>query len=478
MSHKILIQVTAPAVLIGLVLFGTCLVSAWHVNRLQTNMTDILTQNVSSLQAAQQLEISVQQLQFHCFLYLVDPAPALLEAIHHDHENFEKALTKAEQSALTPKEIACVAAIEKGYALYQQEFERLRGEVARGGARTDYRNLADAHPLRHVLDPCHEYFEINEKMMRQTADGSVTVSNRLHRTMLLLGLGGPLGGLLGGYGIARGLSRSLRRLSVRVHDVAQQLDQDVAAVSLLADGDLGHLDAQLQQVVARVAEVMERLQQQQREMFRSQQLAAVGQLAASIAHEVRNPLTSIKMLVEAGLRPRKPRPFTDDNLQVIHGEILRLEQTVQNFLDFARPALQRGCVDLCVLIERAVELVRGRARQQHVEIQVHGPKQPLWAQVDRNQLCTVLVNLFFNALDAMPTGGRLTIELDAVPGKGVRLSVSDTGAGIPADILPRVFDPFITSKPTGSGLGLNTCEWIIKEHHGSLTAHNRPAGGA
>ena len=77
-------------------------------------------------------------------------------------------------------------------------------------------------------------------------------------------------------------------------------------------------------------------------MLRAQQLAAVGQLAASVAHEVRNPLTSIKMLVEAALRADKPRPFTPDNLRVIHGEVLRLEQTVQGFLDFARPpALQR-----------------------------------------------------------------------------------------------------------------------------------------
>src|SRR5262249_11804413 len=152
-------------------------------------------------------------------------------------------------------------------------------------------------------------------------------------------------GLIGGYGIARGLSRSIYQLSVRVQGMAQRLDQDVASVSVAADADIQSLDKQLQHVVARVEEVAQRLQQHQREMLRAEQLAAVGQLAASVAHEVRNPLTSVKLLVESALKPR-PRAggtpgLTREDLEVIHGEVVRLEQTVQGFLDFARPPAPR-----------------------------------------------------------------------------------------------------------------------------------------
>src|SRR5262249_56689426 len=122
--------------------------------------------------------------------------------------------------------------------------------------------------------------------------------------VLFLGVAGPAGGLIVGYGAARGLRQSLYRLSVRVQDVAQKLDRDVGSVSVAADGDLAGLDRQLDHILRRVEEVAERLRQQSRELMRAEQLAAVGQLAAGIAHEGRNPLPGIKLLVDAGLRPR------------------------------------------------------------------------------------------------------------------------------------------------------------------------------
>src|SRR5204863_1094128 len=127
----------------------------------------------------------------------------------------------------------------------------------------------------------------------------------------------------------------------------------------------------LAHVLRRVSEVGERLRRQTDEVLRAQQLSAVGQLAASVAHEVRNPLMSMKMLVEAALRDHKPRPFTPDNLRIVHGEILRLEQTVQGLLDFARPPkLKKQPCDLRSVVGQAVELIRARARQQKVNVEM------------------------------------------------------------------------------------------------------------
>lgn len=479
MNRKILIQVAAPAVLIGLALTGACLVSAWYVNRLQTNLTDILAQNVSSMEAAQQLEISARQLRFHCFLFLIDPDSALLSAIRGDQQTFEDWLGRAQQVAFTPGERTQVQAIREGYDRYQGEFRRLRAEVERTGPRKGYRELAEEHPIRHVTDPCREYLRMNEALMTQGAQESSRVTQRLHVTMLLLALGGPLGGLLSGYGIARGLSRSLYRLSVHVQDMAQHLDRDVAAVHLTPDGDLHRLEKQLQYVLARVGEVAQRLQRQQNEMLRAQQLAAVGQLAASVAHEVRNPLTSIKMIVEAALRNHKPKPLTADTLRVVHGEILRLEQTVQDFLDFARPpALQRRPCDLQTVVAQSIELVRARARQQKIDIDVAPPGEPVLGEVDAGQLCTVLVNLFVNALDAMPNGGRLGVQLEESRATGIRLTVADSGEGIQPEMMDRLFTPFASTKLTGSGLGLSISKRIIEEHGGRIGAANLHRGGA
>jgi signal transduction histidine kinase len=228
-----------------------------------------------------------------------------------------------------------------------------------------------------------------------------------------------------------------------------------------------------------VTEVAERLQQHQQEALRAQQLSAVGQLAASVAHEVRNPLTSIKMLVESALRSRNARPLTIEDLQVIHGEVVRLEQTVQSFLDFARlPTPQRSRWDLREIVAGAIDLIRVRARQQEVEIEFAAGPDPVLANVDRNQLCTVLVNLGLNALDAMPQGGRLTFRLDDAGSQRVLLQITDTGSGISPEMLDRLFTPFASTKPTGSGLGLSISQRIIKEHGGSIRARNQPQGGA
>ena len=108
---------------------------------------------------------------------------------------------------------------------------------------------------------------------------------------------------------------------------------------------------------------------------------------------------------------------------------------------------------------------------------VRSPEEVIPVNVDRSQLCTVLVNLFLNALDAMPKGGRLEVELDT-GAEGVRIRVMDTGSGIPAEMVGRLFTPFASSKPTGTGLGLSISRRIIEEHGGQLTGGNREGGGA
>jgi len=479
MNRRILMQVTGPAVVIGLLLLATCVVGIWYINRLQTDLGNVLEENVRSLKAAQELEIRVRQLRYHNFIYLLDPQQKRLEPIQTAHKQFEEALRVVKETVHTAAEIDRVRAVEDGYRQYHDELASLRKTFAGGALPANLGVVADAHPVSHVVEPCEDLLRLNNDMMEQTHRQSDAVGRQAQWTMLLLGLLGPVGGLIIGYGVARGLSRSIYQLSVRLQDVSDRLDHDVASVSIAADGDIQNLDKQIGHVVLRVEEVAERWQRQQRDMLRAEQLSAVGQLAASVAHEVRNPLTAVKLLVEAALRGQNRKPLTVEDLRVIHREVVRLEQTVQGFLDFARlPTPRRTQTDLRDVVTQAVGLVQARARQQQVEVAVACPGEPVTVHIDRGQFSTVLVNLLLNALDAMPQGGRLEVRLEASALLGVTLDVTDNGGGIAAEVADRLFTPFTSTKPTGTGLGLSISRRIVEEHGGRLTADNRPEGGA
>src|SRR5690242_19658889 len=130
MNRRLFFQVAAPAVVIGAILFGTCLVSVWYIHRLQTNLATILSENVTSLEAAQELEIQVRRLRFHSFLYVIDPTPVHVAPIDEDHRSVEAALDRARHAVNTPEERACVRAIAAGYQRYHDELAKLLEEVA------------------------------------------------------------------------------------------------------------------------------------------------------------------------------------------------------------------------------------------------------------------------------------------------------------------------------------------------------------
>jgi signal transduction histidine kinase len=478
MSRRLFLQVIAPALLIGLLLLGACLASVWSIGRLQTDLAHILRDNVASLEAAQELEIRLRQMRFHTFLYAMDPAPARRELVEEDQREFGAALERARASSNLPEEQRLVEEVAAGYRSYRDALATSGTGPLQGRSLTEALRWADAHPVHDLQAPCRELVRRNKEEMDRTAREGEAVGERVRSALIFLALAGPVGGLALGFGITRGLSRSIAQLRVRVQDVHAQLDREVGSVRLDAAGDLGGLDRQLGQVVERVRDVVGQLQRQQWELLRAEQLAAVGGLAAGVAHEVRNPLTAIKMLVGAALHGRPGAALTPEDLRVIHGEIERLERTVQNLLDCARPpAPRREECDLRDCVSRALDLVRARARQQGVVAEVHQPAAPVRAEVDPDQFGAVLINLFLNALDAMPTGGRLEITLED-GAAGVRLTVSDSGPGIAPGVAGRLFTPFSSTKPAGTGLGLSVCRRVLRDHGGEISAENRAEGGA
>lgn len=222
-------------------------------------------------------------------------------------------------------------------------------------------------------------------------------------------------------------------------------------------------------------------EQRQRERYlqRAEQMMALGQVAAGVAHELRNPLTAIKGLIQVNLRRARAGGLPREDLAVIEHEIRRMERTLQTFLDFARPPKpNRRRLNLAEVVSRVFAVVKGRARKQRVEPRLIQPDGPVQVEADQDQLQQLLLNLVLNALDAMPGGGRIEIDLRSPRDGQVELFVRDTGPGIAPHILPKVFETFISSKETGVGLGLPVSRRIAEDHGGSLSAYNLPGQGA
>jgi PAS domain S-box-containing protein len=246
-------------------------------------------------------------------------------------------------------------------------------------------------------------------------------------------------------------------------------------------------DIHFLQAVANVLSIaIERKRQEQhqreRDLMRADQMAMLGQIAAGVAHELRNPLTSIKGLVQVNREEANARGLqaeAAEDLGIVEQEIRRMERTLQTFLDFARPPkLERRRQDLALLVERVLSLVGGRASRQQVALKFNPPDVSVEVSIDPDQIQQLILNLILNALDMMPEGGSLEVVLTPPRRDLVELQVRDSGPGISEQMFPRLFQPFVSSKETGLGLGLAVSRRIADDHGGSLIAANQPSGGA
>ncbi|MFY9740955.1 MAG: ATP-binding protein [Candidatus Sulfotelmatobacter sp.] len=231
-----------------------------------------------------------------------------------------------------------------------------------------------------------------------------------------------------------------------------------------------------QELAETLAETNRRLEQAQEEARRSERLAALGQMSAGLAHEIRNPLGVIKGSAEMlHQKLAESNPLATELAGYISSETNRLSALVTRFLDFARP-LQAELVpqQITAVLERALQAVSFAKKDEHSRVRVERQYQPDLPQVPLDEgLCEqAFVNLIQNAYDAMGTGGGV-LQLSAAAARsadrdGVEVRIADTGPGIPEELREQIFNPFVTTKKTGVGLGLSIVSRIVDSHHGAI----------
>jgi len=257
-----------------------------------------------------------------------------------------------------------------------------------------------------------------------------------------------------------------RQMENRVRDQAAQLREQSR-----------QLAASLKTVTGKLGQVENTLTETQKQLFETEKLSAVGLLAASVAHDIRNLLTPL--LIELSLADQDDAPARAESLGAIRRQVDSLSLLTHRLLALARPAPpERTRLDLGALLDRLALLVRPQAALEDVRLVITCGSNPVPVVADGLQIEQVLVNLILNAIQAMrvTAGGTLSLRLDAHNG-GARLRVADTGPGVPPALRRRLFDPFVTTRPDGAGLGLFSCRRIAEDHGGTITVRRRPGGG-
>jgi signal transduction histidine kinase len=487
MNVRFLVRMTGPIVAISLLLLALVVGTALYVQSWQTRVSRDVRVNVAGIRAAEELEILVREVRTRLDHFLITGDRQYLATVPELRVPVEHWLAEAERWGVTPEEQDLTQRVRGGNEQFWAQLDGIRALPPGPAVAAKVRSLINDVLVRQMLEPSHEYLDLNEEEVREAIEKNQTFADRLVYALLLLGICGSVAGLLAGFGIARALRRSLVQLSVLVRDTAGHLAVRVEPIRYSA-GDLVELEKALRVVAERVKAMVERLQQREREAMRAEQLAAVGQLAAGMAHELRNPLTSMKILVQGALTggPDEEEPdattgryLSARDLSVLEEEILRLEQLLQSFLDFARPtAPEKQVTELRPLVEQTAALVSGRAAAASAEIEVMGFAGAVCAAVDAGQIRQVLLNLLLNAVEAMPGGGTVSVTVQADGDRWLTVQVADRGVGLPAELGERIFEPFTTTKETGIGLGLSICRRIAAAHGGTLTCADRVGGGA
>jgi signal transduction histidine kinase len=291
------------------------------------------------------------------------------------------------------------------------------------------------------------------------------------RVLLMILVLSLAGGLLGSWLIARSLARPIKELTGAMAVVgAGRLDHPIAPRSKDEIGELA----------VAFGRMTENLRQSRAALVQSEKLASIGEMAAAVAHGLRNPLASLRAAAQL-VRRHPEAPTAREHLDAIVEEVDRLDRRISHLLSFSRPApfhpLQES---VSRLVEGLLPAFSQLLRERQIELQLDLPSGVPEVRVDPMQLEQALVEVVSNALDAMPSGGRLRIAAStdgtSAAAGYVTIEVADTGPGIPDHVLPSVCEPFFTTRQEGTGLGLAIAKRYVEQNAGKLEITSGPGG--
>jgi len=478
-----------PRMVAGFLLMSALLVvvgifTSYYTNRMQENTSRILVENVSSLKSAEELEIALLDMKGLTANFLLDGQQNWLTVFAEKKSSFDHWFNQARERSHTAEEKKILDEIEGLFANYLKLQNNVVQFYERGNFKKAHQLLTREMRLTFdkIYDKCEDLLFTNEKIMSNISHLIERDNRMINRIMFGIGILGILLGLALGMILARGITHSIYELVLKVRGATNE--EIVEKVDIANETELEHLSKHVRRLIDKVHEVNRDLERSQKMLIRSEKLASLGRMSAGLAHELRNPLTAIKMLIFTVQKEAENDAQLAKDFGVILKEIERMETFLQNFLDFARPPEPNfSAIDINDTMKRTLNLLSAQIKGGKIELLEKLDAVDALVHADKEQLQIVFLNILLNAIQSISDSGTLSVATKIKKGSKqsgsyVQVIVTDNGIGIPAKIFNSIFDPFVTSKEGGTGLGLSIANQIVHNHGGWIEALNNPDKGA
>ncbi len=302
---------------------------------------------------------------------------------------------------------------------------------------------------------------------------------RTRLALILIGISGFLLGMIGATLLARRISRPVKKLvdgTVRISkgDFSHKIE-------INSQDELGNLARSFNEMSARLLETREQMEETHKKLIQAEKLASIGKLAATIAHEIRNPLTSVKLNIQKVLEDDRLEAMEKEHLAITQEGIGQIEKFVKELLNFTRVSgLQMARFPVSQILEESIKMIADSFRQKRIAIERKVDEGLPEVLVDGDKMRQVFLNVLRNAYEAVDQNGKIIISA-ALAGNGqakkIRVRISDSGCGIPDKDWENIFEPFFTTKPSGFGLGLANARKIVEQHKGVIRVVKKRSAG-
>jgi signal transduction histidine kinase len=454
---------------------GGGLVTIWYADTFNSIFISVVDRDVASFELAEELESALIMQKGLTSYYFQDGDQNWLVQLAHYQKLFEEKLKKAREQARTEESWKILSRIESEYLKNKSSRNQVIHLYQMGQKEAALKLLQETRRQSFIInDLCAQFQDIYRKNIVLARENGQLKTRYITTGALIAIQVAAMMGIFLAYILFKQVLGPIRQLTRETGSLENEENYS---------NEVRVLSHRVHSLIEDVDQTQNKLARSQEHLLQSEKWAMTGKLAASVAHSIRNPLTSVKIRLFSMGRAAGLSPTQKEDLEVISEEIGHIESIVSSFLQFSRPPkLVMQKISPSEIVDLALRLLQHRLESFGVKVERDREKAlpEIWA--DPDQLKEVLVNLLVNACEMMANGGiiRISEEVkeEGLSKPAIVITITDNGPGIPESIQENIFQPFFSTKEEGTGLGLSIANRIVEKHGGTLSLRSQEGQGA